>query len=136
LETPLGYLCWKWKPCPRVVFRNSRLIWVWLYMRSLLLTESSDFIPSNQYILVRVIPSCLFFMKTCLCQVVGCNVTYFEESPTFRRNISPLFPGYIFLPRSRALSALPNATSQSPRSSGVGQRQGMIKRIDKYDKKR
>jgi hypothetical protein len=29
-----------------------------LYMRSLLLVESFDFRPSNQYILVKVIPSC------------------------------------------------------------------------------
>jgi hypothetical protein len=32
-------------------------------MRSLLLVESFDFRPSNQYILVRVIPSCFRFVK-------------------------------------------------------------------------
>jgi hypothetical protein len=34
-----------------------------LYMRSLLLVESFDLLPSNQYILVRVIPSCFRFAK-------------------------------------------------------------------------
>jgi hypothetical protein len=38
-------------------------------MRSLLLVESFDLRPSNQYILVRVIPSCFRFAKMCLCQV-------------------------------------------------------------------
>jgi hypothetical protein len=38
-------------------------------MRSLLLVESFDLHPSNQYILVRVIPSCFRFAKMCLCQV-------------------------------------------------------------------
>jgi hypothetical protein len=38
-------------------------------MSSLLLVESFDFRPSNQYILVRVIPSCFRFAKMCLCQV-------------------------------------------------------------------
>jgi hypothetical protein len=36
-------------------------------MRSLLLVESFEFRPSNQYVLVRVIPSCLRFAKMCLC---------------------------------------------------------------------
>jgi hypothetical protein len=40
-----------------------------LYMRSLLLVEGFDFLPSNQYILVRVIPSCFRFAKMCLYQV-------------------------------------------------------------------
>jgi hypothetical protein len=40
-----------------------------LYMRSLLLVESFDLRPSNQYILVKVIPSCFHFAKMCLCQV-------------------------------------------------------------------
>jgi hypothetical protein len=40
---------------PRVVFRKSRLVIVlFLYMRSLLLIESFDFHPSNQYILARM----------------------------------------------------------------------------------
>jgi hypothetical protein len=30
--------------------------------------ESFDLSPSNQYILVRVIPSCFCFTKMCLCQ--------------------------------------------------------------------
>jgi hypothetical protein len=38
-------------------------------MRSLLLVESFDFRSSNQYILVRVIPSCFCFAKMFLCQV-------------------------------------------------------------------
>jgi hypothetical protein len=38
-------------------------------MRSLLLVESSDLRPSNQYILMRMVPSCLRFAKMCLCQV-------------------------------------------------------------------
>jgi hypothetical protein len=38
-------------------------------MSSLLLVESFDLRPSNQYILVRVIPSCFHFAKLCLCQV-------------------------------------------------------------------
>jgi hypothetical protein len=38
-------------------------------MRSLLLVESFDVCPSNQYILVRLIPSCFRFAKMCLCQV-------------------------------------------------------------------
>jgi hypothetical protein len=40
-----------------------------IYMRSLLIVESFHFRPSNQYILVRVIPSCFRFAKMCLCQV-------------------------------------------------------------------
>jgi hypothetical protein len=40
-----------------------------LYMRSLLLVERFDLRPSNQYILVRVIPSCFRFAKMCLGQV-------------------------------------------------------------------
>jgi hypothetical protein len=31
--------------------------------------ESLDLRPSNQYILVREIPSCLRFEKMCVCQV-------------------------------------------------------------------
>jgi hypothetical protein len=38
-------------------------------MRSLLLAESFDLHLSNQYILVRVIPSCFRLAKMCLCQV-------------------------------------------------------------------
>jgi uncharacterized membrane protein len=38
-------------------------------MRSLLLVDSFDFRPRNQYILVRAIPSCFRFAKLCLCQV-------------------------------------------------------------------
>jgi hypothetical protein len=40
-----------------------------LYMRSLLLVESFDLRPSNQYILVRVNSSSLRLAKMCLCQV-------------------------------------------------------------------
>jgi hypothetical protein len=38
-------------------------------MRSLLLVESLDLRPSNQYILMGEIPSCLRFAKMCVCQV-------------------------------------------------------------------
>jgi hypothetical protein len=38
-----------------------------LYMRSLLLVESSDLRPSNQYIFMRVIPSCFHFSKMLTC---------------------------------------------------------------------
>jgi hypothetical protein len=38
-------------------------------MRRLLLVESFDLRPNNQYILVSVIPSCFRFAKKCLCQV-------------------------------------------------------------------
>jgi hypothetical protein len=40
-----------------------------LYMRSLLLVESLDFRPSNQYTLVSERPSCLRLAKMCVCQV-------------------------------------------------------------------
>jgi hypothetical protein len=40
-----------------------------LHMKSLLFVESFDLCPSNQYILVTVIPSCFHFMKMCLCQI-------------------------------------------------------------------
>jgi hypothetical protein len=54
-----------------------------LYMRSLLLVESSNFCPTNQYILVRVIPSCFRFAKMCLCQVSllsRCSARYLTSS--------------------------------------------------------
>jgi hypothetical protein len=38
-------------------------------MRSSLRVESFDLLPSSKYILVRVIPSCLHFVKMCLWQV-------------------------------------------------------------------
>jgi hypothetical protein len=38
-------------------------------MRRLLLVESFGLRLSNQYILVRLIPSCFHFTKMCLCQV-------------------------------------------------------------------
>jgi hypothetical protein len=37
-------------------------------MRSLLFIESFDLCRSNQYILVRAIPSCFRLVKMCLCQ--------------------------------------------------------------------
>jgi hypothetical protein len=52
-------------------------------MRSLLLVESFDLRPSNQYILVRVIPSCFHFAKMCLCQVSllsRCSPRYLTSS--------------------------------------------------------
>jgi hypothetical protein len=48
-------------------------------MRSLLLVESFEFRPSNQYILVRVIPSCFRFAKMCLCQISLCWVPLLAE---------------------------------------------------------
>jgi hypothetical protein len=52
-------------------------------MRSLLLVEGVDFRPSNQYILVRVVPSCFRFAKMCLCQVsllLSCSPRYLTSS--------------------------------------------------------
>jgi hypothetical protein len=52
-------------------------------MRSLLLVESFDFRLSNQYVLVRVIPSCFRFAKMCLCQVsllLRCSPGYLISS--------------------------------------------------------
>jgi hypothetical protein len=52
-------------------------------MRSLLLVESFDLRPSNQYILVWVIPSCFRFAKMCLCQVSllsSCSPRYLISS--------------------------------------------------------
>jgi hypothetical protein len=60
-------LYWKWKPYPRVVFRMSGFISV--CTRRLLLVESSDLRPRNQYSLVRAIPNGLRFVKICLCEV-------------------------------------------------------------------
>jgi hypothetical protein len=40
-----------------------------LYKRSFLFVECFDLRPSNQCILVRVIPSCFHLTKMCLCQV-------------------------------------------------------------------
>jgi hypothetical protein len=48
-------------------------------MRSLFLVEGFDLCPSNQYILVRVSPSCFCFAKMFLCQVSllsRCNPRY------------------------------------------------------------
>jgi hypothetical protein len=39
------------------------------YLISLLFVESFNLHMSNQYILVRVIPSCFHFMKMCLSQM-------------------------------------------------------------------
>jgi hypothetical protein len=62
----LEFLCWKWKPYPRVVFGKVQIgLSIVLYMRFLLLVERFDFRPSNQHILVRVIPSCFRFAKMC-----------------------------------------------------------------------
>jgi hypothetical protein len=52
-------------------------------MRILLLVESFNFRPSNQYILVRMIPSCFRFAKMCLCQVsllTRCSPRYLTSS--------------------------------------------------------
>jgi hypothetical protein len=54
-----------------------------LYMRRLLFVESFDLHRSNQYIFVRVIPSCFRFMKICLCQISllsRCSLTYLISS--------------------------------------------------------
>jgi hypothetical protein len=52
-------------------------------MRSLLLVESFDLRPSNQYVLMRVIPSSFRFAKMCLCQVrllLMCSTRYMTSS--------------------------------------------------------
>jgi hypothetical protein len=54
-----------------------------LYMRSLLLVESFELRLSNQYILVRMITSCLHFAKMCFCQVSvlsRCSLRYLISS--------------------------------------------------------
>jgi hypothetical protein len=56
-------------------------------MRSLLLVESLDFHPSNQYILVRESPSCLRLAKICVCQVSRRS----RWSPWFSWGICTLF---------------------------------------------
>jgi hypothetical protein len=56
----LEFLCWKWKPIPELYSVSPDWFEYCLYMRSLFLVESFDFRPSNQYILVRVIPSFRF----------------------------------------------------------------------------
>jgi hypothetical protein len=80
----LEFLCWKWKQYPRVVFRKSRLVWVWFYIWGVCcLWKSFDLRPSNQYSLVRVIPSCFHFAKMCLCQVSllsRCSPRYLTSS--------------------------------------------------------
>jgi hypothetical protein len=46
--------------------------------------ESFDLLPSNQYILVRVIPGCFRFAKMCLCQIIDllsrCSSRYLTSS--------------------------------------------------------
>jgi hypothetical protein len=52
-------------------------------MRSLSLVERFDLCPSNQYILVRVIPSCFRFAEMYLCQISlpsGCSPRYLTPS--------------------------------------------------------
>jgi hypothetical protein len=52
-------------------------------MRSLLLVESFDLHSSNQYILMRVIPSCFPFSKMCLCLaslLSRCSPRYLKSS--------------------------------------------------------
>jgi hypothetical protein len=52
-------------------------------MRCLLLVESFDLSPSDQHILVRVIPSCFHFTKMCFCQLSllsRCSSRYFTSS--------------------------------------------------------
>jgi hypothetical protein len=48
-------------------------------MRNLLLVESFDLCPSNQYILVRVIPSCFRFAKMCLVQPEILDIFFLGE---------------------------------------------------------
>jgi hypothetical protein len=43
-----------------------------LYMRILLIVKSFDFRPSNQYVLVSVIPIGFRFVNMCLRQLVSC----------------------------------------------------------------
>jgi hypothetical protein len=52
-------------------------------MRSLLVIESFDWHPSNQYLLVRAIPSCFRLATMCLCQVSllsRCSPRYLTSS--------------------------------------------------------
>jgi hypothetical protein len=69
-----------------------------LYMRSLLLVESSDLPPSNQYILVMMIPSCFRFAKMRFFQVSllsRCSLRYLTSS---LRELHCLYgPGGTFL---------------------------------------
>jgi hypothetical protein len=65
----LGFLCWKWKPYPRVVVQVQIGLSIVLYMRSLFLVESCGLRLSSQYVFVRVTPRCFRFAKMCLCQV-------------------------------------------------------------------
>jgi hypothetical protein len=66
-----------------------------LYMRSLLFVESFDFRPSNQYILVRVIPNCFRFAKICLCQVsLLPRDTWHQRKRVLFRRIINMEPGY------------------------------------------
>jgi hypothetical protein len=76
----LEFLCYKWKPYPRVVFR---IEYCFIYMRNLLLVEGSDLRQSNQYILARVVPSCFHFEKMCLHQLSllsKCSPRYLTSS--------------------------------------------------------
>jgi hypothetical protein len=54
-------------------------------MRSLLLVESFDLRPSNQYILVKVIPSCFRFAKMCFVPEYG-NLIVGYQPLTSNRN--------------------------------------------------
>jgi hypothetical protein len=63
----LEFLCWKWKPYPRVVFHKS----IFCNEKFVACGELFDFRPSNQYILVRVIPSCLTYICILLLRLCG-----------------------------------------------------------------
>jgi hypothetical protein len=66
----LEFLCLKWNPYSRVVFRTSRLIWVLFYIREVCcLWRVLTFVRVINTFLVRVIPSCFRSAKMCLCQV-------------------------------------------------------------------
>jgi hypothetical protein len=60
-------------------------------MRSLLPVESLDLSPSNQYILVRVIPSCFHSVKMCLRQVIVTNQRAYLQDHSLETAVSAAF---------------------------------------------
>jgi hypothetical protein len=64
---------------PKSCIRKSRLVLsngIVSYMKDLLLVESFDLRPSNQYVLVRVFPSCFRFCEN----VSRCSPRYLSSS--------------------------------------------------------
>jgi hypothetical protein len=67
----LRFPCWKRKPYPKLYSGVQIALSIILYTRSLLLAESSDLRPSNQYILLRAIPGCFRFEENVFMAVFG-----------------------------------------------------------------